>query len=189
MNAHADETYIYLVNKDNNIISLSDNWLSFAVENNGVERNTPDKVIDKSLWDFISGDETKHLYQIVLKEVRSRKQSVTLLFRCDSPSICRYLQLTVIPLEDDAVEFQSQILRTESREVVALLNNDVERSDKFIRICSVCKKIAVSETEWEETDVAINTLKIFENERVPQLTHGLCKCCFDEAMAEIKGMK
>ena len=182
------DIYIYRIDRSDQIMSLSDNWLSFAIENDGIERNAPDKVIGQSLWDYITGDETQHLYQIVLKKVRSRKQSIRLLFRCDSPDICRYLQLSVIPLEEDAIEFRSQILRTEPRETVELLKSNVKRSDKVIKICSTCKKIAVSETEWEETEAAINTLKVFEHEKAPQLTHGLCKYCYDIAMSEINSM-
>jgi hypothetical protein len=179
--------YIYRINKHDEIVSLSDNWLSFAVENDGVDKNSPANVIGKSLWDFISGFDTQFLYQVVLKEVRYSKKSVQLFFRCDSPDTLRYQQLSVIPFEDSGVVFRSELLRTESRETVTLLKSDVERSDTFVSICSGCKKIKVSDMKWEEPDIAINTLKIFEYEPVPQLSHGICKSCFDETMAKIRG--
>lgn len=176
---------IYRIDNRNRIVSLSGNWLSFAADNNGLEKNTPDKIVGVSVFDCITGHDTKQLYQIILGKVRSCNKSVKLLFRCDSPNLCRYLQLSIIPLEDSFVEFQSIILRTEPRETVELLKNDIGRSDDFIKICSVCKNIKVSDTEWEETEVAINTLRIFDTTRLPQLTHGLCLACFDAVMAEL----
>ena len=107
----------------------------------------------------------------------------TFEFRCDSPEKRRFLDLSIIPLKHNAVEFCSQVVRTESRKPVVLLKNDIERSDEFVRICSRCKKIAVSDTEWTEVESAIIKLNLFEKERMPQLTHRLCQSCYDKAMA------
>jgi len=178
------ETYTYRINADNTIASVSENWHSFAVENGGTESCNPGNLIGSPLWDFISGLETKHLYEIILKKARAHKQPVQLKFRCDSPDNCRYLQLSIIPLKDDTVEFQSKIIRSISREPIALLENDRERSDSFVKICSVCKKIAVSDSEWQETDMAINTLQLFDYEQLPELSHGLCQSCYNEAIAK-----
>jgi hypothetical protein len=178
------ETYTYRINVDNTIASVSENWHSFAVENGGTESCKPENVIGSPLWDFISGQETRHLYEIILKKARTHKQPVQLKFRCDSPDNCRYLQLSIIPLKDDTLEFQSKILRTISREPIVLLENNRECSDSFVKMCSVCKKIAVSDSEWEETDLAINSLQLFDYKQLPQISHGLCQSCFNEAIAE-----
>jgi hypothetical protein len=50
----------------------------------------------------------------------------------------------------------------------------------------MCKKIAVSDSEWQEIEIAMVTLNLFEKERLPQITHGLCPSCYDKAMTEFK---
>lgn len=180
------ELITYQIDKDYNIINLSDNWYAFAVENSGAEKNYPSNVIGFPLWNFITGIETKHLYQIMLKEVRDKYKQIRVFFRCDAPTIRRYLKLSIIPLEHGIIEFQSQTIKVESRYPIGLLDSRTKRSEEFIRICSMCKKIAISDCEWIEIEEAINTLRIFEQELVPQLTHGFCKCCFDLTMLEIK---
>ncbi len=51
------------------------------------------------------------------------------------------------------------------------------------------KKIAVSDNEWEEIEIAVQKLKIFERAIVPQLTHGLCKFCYQFALSEIERLR
>ena len=86
-------------------------------------------------------------------------------------------------MDDGAIEFRSRVLRTESREPVKLLNIDIERSEDLIKICSMCKKIAVSDKTWEEIESAVLFLNLFKKKQPPRLTHGLCPSCFDEVMA------
>jgi len=179
------ETIIYRIDNNNIIDWLSDNWQICSEENYGGNTCMPINVIGSPLFDFIHDIETLDLYKIILGRVRDRMRPSTFEFRCDSPEKRRFLDLSIIPLKHKAVEFCSQVVRTELRESVVLLKNDIERSDEFIRICSMCKKIAISDTEWTEIESAIIKLKLFEKERMPQLTHSLCQSCFNEAMARL----
>lgn len=187
-NDNLTSVFIYRIDQECNISSLSSNWLSFALDNEGGEKNVPAVVLGKPLWNFISGEETRHLYQIILKEVRSNNKSFQLPFRCDSPDMRRYLQLSVIPLEGGSIEFQSRILRTEPRENIRLLEKNIARSEDFLLMCSTCKRVKVADFLWEETDRAITVLKLFENERLPQITHGMCPVCFEAAIQELHSM-
>jgi hypothetical protein len=181
-------TYSYRIDKNDIIMSVSDNWQSFAIKNLCADTCSPARVVGSSLWIFISDRETRHLYEIILKRVRERRKPARLRFRCDAPNIRRFLELSVLPLKDEAVEFRSQIIRTETREPVSLLKNDIKRTEELICICSMCKKIAISNTAWVEIEDAINTLKLFDQERLPQLTHGLCPPCYNDALAVLKKM-
>lgn len=135
---------------------------------------------------FIHNQETRHLYRIIVQKVRKRRRFVRFPFRCDSPDEKRFLRLTVIPLTDDFLEFRSKILSTESRKPMTLLRCDIVRSDEFILICSMCKKIAVSDNKWLEVEEAIQLLKLFDKYPLPQLTHGICLSCYRVAMAELE---
>ena len=182
---HTNRKYTHRIDKSGLILSVSENWRSFSEENFGAETCFPENAVGSSLWEHIRDPETMHLYEIILQKVRRYQRQATFSFRCDSPEERRFLELSVIPMKDGTVEFESRIIRTELRKPVELLKPDIERSDNFIKICSMCKKIAISETQWEEAEIAIQKLKLFEKDVLPQFTHGVCRSCYDATMAEL----
>ena len=179
------ETYSHRIDQNDMIIGVSDNWQSFAQENSGARTCFPENIIGSSLWDHIRDLETKHLYEMILQKVRKYNQQVVFSFRCDSPEKRRFLKLSVIPMKDGSVDFISQTIKTELRKPVEMLRSDIERSDEAIRVCSMCKKIAISETEWKEIEFAVQELRLFEKDILPQFTHGICQSCYDTTMAEL----
>jgi hypothetical protein len=187
LESHASiEVCTYRIDGNGIIAQVGDSWRRFADENFGGPSCDPANVIGSSLLDIIHDTETRHLYETLFHWVRERGRPTTIPFRCDSPDRRRFLELEIVPLSNDAIEFRSRVIRTERREPVDLLNNKRECSDELVRICSMCKKIAVSETEWREVESAIAALKLFEKERMPRLSHGLCPTCFREAMKETR---
>lgn len=182
-------TYVYAIDHMDRIISLSSNWLSFAVLNSAEESCHPDRIINKPIWTFIDGKETAHLYEICIANVRLHKKTIVFPFRCDAPDLRRYLELEISSLPRNHIEFSSRIIREEPRDDLKLLQCDSPRSTDFITICSMCKKIKVFENVWIETEEAIATKRLFEMEVLPQITHGLCPNCFRTSMDEIERFK
>lgn len=113
MNQYENETYSHKVDAKGIIVSVSDNWQSFAEENLGGSTYLPENVIGTYLLDHIHEPETKHLYELILQKVRKYRRQATFSFRCDSPDKRRFLELSVIPLKDNSTEFKSQIIKTE----------------------------------------------------------------------------
>lgn len=182
---HPRETYVYRIDGGDLIVWVSENWQTFVVANDGAENTYAARVIGRSLWDFITGMETRHLYETVIQNVRKRQKTIRLLFRCDAPDERRFLRLTVVPQPDGFLEFQSQLLRTEHRDAVALLSRGTSRTDTIVTLCSMCKKIKITPDDWQEIECAINRLHLFETSTPPQISHGLCPACFQEMMTEI----
>jgi len=178
--------YSYRVDKNDIIVEVSENWRLFAAQNCGEPACFPENNVGSSLWNHIYDIETKHLYEIILQKVREHRCQAVLPFRCDSPEKRRFLKLTIIPNDDGSVDFKSEIIKEELREPVDLLRHGIKRSNEFVRICSMCKKIAVTDDEWEEVEIAVQKMKLFEMEVVPQLTHGLCHSCYQIALAELE---
>lgn len=179
--------FIYVIDKLDRIISVSDNWLSFAQENQAGEICHPDIIINKPIWEFIDGDETKELYRIILEAIRTTNKAVTLPFRCDSPEKRRYLELIITPIQQEHIEFSSNIIYEELRDNLEILELGIPRShERFIEMCSMCKKVKLSQNTWVEVEAAVLSLRLFERYRLPQISHGLCTECFMLAMAEIE---
>lgn len=180
------DTCFYTIDGENRIVSVSGNWLSFARENQGGESCHPDRVMNEPLWKFIDGNETRYLYELCIAKVRGQQQTMILPFRCDAPDRRRYLELQMTPRPQEEIEFASRILREEPRETVQLLQNDVARAETLIKMCSMCKKVEISKDVWLEVEDAIIEMGFFLKEKLPQITHGCCKPCYEVAMDEIK---
>jgi len=176
---------IYIIDNLDRIISVSDNWQLFAQENQAGESCHPDNIINKSLWDFIYGDETKQFYEIILKTIRTKNKTVKLPFRCDAPKKRRYLELIITPVQQGNIEFTSNTIHEESRDTVEMLELGIPRSDELIKMCSMCKKVKLSENTWVEVEGAVVSLKLFEKNKVPQISHGICTECLKLGMSEI----
>ena len=137
------------------------------------------------LWDFIQGRETRYLYEELFRRVRGGMPSRTIPFRCDSPDERRYLELLIETLQDEQIEITSEILRTERRNPVSLLNAGTSRSTDFVTICSMCKKMNVAPGQWVEIEEGLAQFRLFEAEKIPQLTHGLCHPCYQIAIGDL----
>ena len=178
-------TFVYTIDHDDRIVQVSDNWLAFAEENLAADSCHPEKIINRPIWHFIDGKESLHLYEVVLKKVRDRYARITFPFRCDSPDKRRYMQLHISPLRNNYVEFTSQILREEQRDSIEVLDVTIPRTDQFVKMCCMCKKVVVSENVWVEVEIAIAELQLFDHHKLPAITHGTCPECFDIMMAEV----
>jgi len=175
----------YRIDGDDRIVWVSDTWITFSQENGAAESCHPDAVLNRSIWDFIDGIETRYLYDIVLKKIRKTRNSARLPFRCDSPDKRRYLELRISAAGTDTVEFVSTVIREEVRDTVVLLEPGIPRSEKFIKMCSMCKKVEVAENSWQDIEAAIASLGLFEELNLPKISHGLCQECFTFGMAEV----
>jgi PAS fold len=171
--------FIYRVDAQNRLTDANAAWYDFAREN-GSHALDSESVIGCPLWDFISDQETRHLFQIVLAKVRQTGRPVTLSYRCDAPDLRRFMQLEIRPLAEAGVEFCSRIVRQESRPHVALLDDTAPRTDTFLNMCAWCKKVALPDESWVEVEQAVERLKLFEEPVLPQISHGICPACKSE---------
>ena len=181
----SEDVFVYRIDTADIIVSVSDNWHSFAYNNAWDGDLQPESVVGSRLWDFIQDIETRHLYKTILDRVRAGKSCRPIPFRCDSPAVRRFLELQFKALPDGQIEITSRIIRTEARNSVRLLDTDTPRSADILVICSMCKKIRVSPDQWAEIEEGLIQLRLFENDLMPSLSHGLCPVCFQVAMAEL----
>ena len=174
--------FTYRLDGNNRISYVSPEWLEFAIENGAHELVLPG-VLGKPLWPFIAGMETLHLYHVMLNKVRTASAVICFPFRCDAPQMRRYMELVARPWEASGIEFNSRVLREEPREPVPLLAPSAARSDRLIRMCGWCKRVATP--EWLEVEEAIPRLHLFEKDSMPQITHGMCEDCERQVTAAI----
>lgn len=102
MDGAMETEFIYRIDSRNHVVFVNEPWLRFAEANMQGPVST-DRFLNRSLFDFISGAETKHLYDILLQRIREGDFSVTLPFRCDSPALKRYMTMTISKQTDGEV--------------------------------------------------------------------------------------
>jgi hypothetical protein len=178
--------YRYVIDAEDRIIEVSENWLSFAQENQAGESCHPDRVINRPIWQFMDGFETKDLYRLVFSTVRGQGKAVTLPYRCDAPDRRRFLELDIVPVPREHLQFISRIIREELRESVELLRPDLPRSNELVKMCCLCKKVELPANDWVEVELAIVSLRLFEGDAPPRISHGYCPACHEVVMAQIQ---
>lgn len=180
-----EDVLVYRINSTDTIIGVSGNWHAYADGNAWTGHWRPDDVVGQKLWDFIKGPETRHLYRELFRQVRGGRRCRPIPFRCDSPTERRFLELFLETLPGEQIEITSRIVRIERRSPVRLLETDTPRSKNFITICSMCKKIKMSQEQWVEIEAGLAHLRLFEDVEMPKLTHGLCFRCHQAILREL----
>ena len=139
---------------------------------------TANNILNRSIWDFIHDVETKHIHEILLIKVRVENRKLKLPFRCDSPNLCRYIDMAISLLDDGIVQYCCQITKTEERYAVMLFSGEVKDKESMLRVCSWCKKIDTGNETWSDAEVAIKALNLFSSDYMPEITHTMCNECY-----------
>ncbi|MDW8326993.1 MAG: hypothetical protein RMK99_10535 [Anaerolineales bacterium] len=90
----------YWIDDHDQIVCISNNWPSFALTN-GAPDLMPEAVLQRPIWEFMAGDETREFFEILLERVRNHGLSARLPFRCDSPEAVRFMEMRLSPTYDD----------------------------------------------------------------------------------------
>lgn len=166
----------YHIDKERRISFVNDNWHSFAIEN-GAGELTRNAILDKPIYDFITDESCRHIYEMLIERCEKSKEMLVLSFRCDSPVKRRFMLMEIFPLKNESTGFKSCIIKEQNRDTVEFLDRNTKRSEEFMKICSWCKKVEVDERFWVEVEEAIEHLGLFGVSPLPQLTHGICPTC------------
>jgi hypothetical protein len=62
----------------------------------------------------------------------------------------------------------------------------VERdAEALVLMCAWCKRIAVPGSRWLEVEEALQELRLFDETRVPKISHGVCTDCKGQVMESL----
>ncbi|ARN74279.1 hypothetical protein [Oceanicoccus sagamiensis] len=172
--------YQYDINKDNIITSICQDFLRFAEQNDYLLKEA--RILNSPLFDFIEGDDTRYMNSVLINRVRETKIQLTVPFRCDSQDHRRYMEMSIIPLEDDGLRFKNFLVKSEKKQDIVLSNLDTHKSIDVISMCSWCNRFKVTNTQWEEADIAVRELGLFGDNDRKRITHGICQTCSELIM-------
>lgn len=178
-----DTHIIYRVNSKDEFIFFNKEWARFAIANDGAEL-LPEKILNRTLWEFITGDITAGLYKEIIRRVRMGHVA-HFNFRCDSPGFRRFMEMTITLQNGDEVQFETILINEEEREPQELLYKDAPRTNDLIRMCGWCNKFGVDEGVWMEIEDAVSALHLFERRSLPRITHGICDSCAETMRGQL----
>lgn len=168
-------SFVYRVDARGRLAAVNDSWVSFAGEN-GWPISRAD-VIGRPLMSFIADDHLRYLYGLLMTRLRNGHGPIRFRYRCDAPDCRRLMEMTM--LHDTAqqeIEFQSRVLDIERRTAQELLRPDHPVDERWVDLCSCCKRIAVGQ-DWVEVEDAVMRLRLFDCDRLPRTRHCVCPEC------------
>jgi hypothetical protein len=80
------------------------------------------------------------------------------------------------PAGGSGVDLESVVGGVEARPIQRTWDRRATRTSAHVRACAWCKRIRVG-SKWMEVEDALEPLKIFDMEQLPQITHGICRAC------------
>ncbi len=169
------EDIIYHVDPDGLITFVNSRWDAFALANASPSVLST-AVVGRPIASFISGSETRHLFEILTRHVLKAERAVTVPFRCDAPAERRHMQLICAPDPLGGVIYRSHLMAAEARASIRLLVPDASRNNTLLRVCSWCNRGRL-EDRWAEIEEVIRAYDLFDAPLLPEITHGLCSDC------------
>jgi hypothetical protein len=177
MVAAAQRTFDYQLDPQDTIEWVSEDWLAFARENGaaGLELKA---VLGKQLWEFIADEPTRQLYRNVFTMVRATDQPKVVPFRCDSPTLRRFMRLEVRHRPSCGLDLKSILVRAEPCERQGLLDANTRLSNDRVTMCSCCKFLLIEPLGWLSLAEANRLQQLDREGKRPQVRYDVCPSCW-----------
>lgn len=167
----------YTIDVADIIVAVSGKWDDFARNNKG-EEILSSKIIGKKLDQFIHGDETLMFVRTMIMSVRIKKKAIHRAYRCDSPDLKRYMEMTLLPHGKGVVEVIHRELRNEPvvhKVRVVAASRSIGQAP--IKRCSVCNRVRIQD-DWSEIDEAVEARRLPSGDVLAlKVVYGVCPDC------------
>ena len=177
----------YTLDATDTIVAVGGKWNEFALQNDGPDI-VSEKVIGKKLDQFVHGDETLMFVRTMIMSARVLKRPVVRPYRCDSPSVKRFMEMKVEPKDLGAVDVMHRELRSEpSKNTVRVAGAPMGAVGVFIKRCSICNQVHAKDV-WSELDdaIAAERLTLPESQAL-RVVYGVCPSCLSSMAARTTG--
>jgi hypothetical protein len=164
---------IYEIDGEDRIVFCNDEWDVFALANGSGDILFED-VQGNVLWDYVADPSTADLYRRLVADARNGR-TVTFSLRCDSPELFRLLEMKITMTDGDRVRFATEVksVRPRSSENI----NAAEGTEPLL-ICSWCSRVNIDNKIWQDVELAVRQMGIFERSHPPAVSHGICPDCY-----------
>ncbi|MFH1059913.1 MAG: PAS domain-containing protein [Pseudomonadota bacterium] len=184
--------YTHRIDADGRIVAVDAAWIAFA-QRNWRPDFKPALVLGRPLEDFIDGLDTQAVHRLAAARVRVRGRGFTLPFRCDSPDLRRFMEMTITPLADGGLEYSCLLLREEVRAPVPFRPCGPCAVERKLKACSICLRLerpawgllrgqkpapaGDAAGTWLEAEQVLPLVAALEEGYFPPLTYAVCPDC------------
>jgi hypothetical protein len=169
---------VYIIDAADRVIHLDEDWVKCAGEI-GREDLAPGRILGRSIWSFLQGIETVHLYRLLVRRARRGVHiEFRLVVKADGETQLRRMKMQAIGGGESIVFESSPIEAAELESTPLLSSGDTEAPGALLIVCSWCDRLKLPDETWVEVEQAVSRLGLFERETLPKLTHGVCEDCF-----------
>lgn len=171
----------YRLDRKDTIVDVGGAWDRFANENDG-QSLTAERIRGQSLFAHIVGTATREFVWTLLDAARKLQQPVTRCYRCDSPTLKRYMEMTIEPDPRGLLLVRHRLLSTEPLQrpiVFKVAASGTARRALIVR-CSSCNRVR-AEGAWLEPEAALSKGQVPTDQGVARVAYGVCSDCTNVA--------
>lgn len=169
------EIVSYWLNSDNRIVRVSKLWNQFALANEGSKELLSPEIQGCSVFEFISGDQTRMYLETLLQHARFLNNAIGRPYRCDSPTLKRYMFMSIRPATKSLVQLDHVLLKTEPQHQQILYRQAPTPESGVVPRCSVCTRLLIKGNWLFPDDAAI--LGLLSQEKPLPVTYRICPSC------------
>lgn len=165
------DSLFFRLDKGDRITEIGGSWDRMAQENGG-DHLCGQSVLGYPLYDYISGDISKMFVRTVIDGVRVLRRARTVPYRCDSPGLRRYMEMSISFEPGGGLLLEHRQLRTESTGRRFDFQAGVQPLRQMVVRCSHCNGLKV-DGAWGEPE---SLLPADHSGKVPVI-YGVCPKC------------
>jgi hypothetical protein len=167
---------VYTIDAADRIVFVNAAWRQFNRHERTLGLSLPE-LVGRSLWDLMPGGQIRQLWEVLYERVRRVGAPLFVPMRVDTPSQRRLIDIELRPLADRTIQHVCDLVWTEMRAAVALLDPDYPRDERILRQCVWCKRVQVRIGAWEEIEDARRMLEIEAGATLPRIDTVACATC------------
>jgi hypothetical protein len=164
------------IDKNNIVTEIGGEWDEAAKAGHAQEALSKDKVIGKEIEHYLGSDTTQMYYDAIFKLCRLKNETIVRDYRCDSPTHERYMRMTIIPLKNNAIEMQHELIKEipfKNDVNIEDMKNSKHMSYKYAKRCSICNRLLYPDSDVWHFPEELNQEKALN----VKVIHTVCPKC------------
>lgn len=173
-----EKPLFYRLDRTDRIVEVGGEWYRFAEENDGGDV-IAERIIGTPLFKHVSGEASRNYIWTAVDMVRKLVTPRRLSYRCDSPSLKRFMEMVIKPDASGGVVLEHYTVRVEPLRPKARFVAGSEAAPALLIRCSMCNRTR-HQGRWLEPDAAAAE-NLLPADKIHQVAYGVCKQCRQRA--------
>lgn len=170
-----DQKVSYWLDREDRIIQVNPLWDRFALANGGENRLLSSEIQGCRVFDFITGDQTRMYLEALLQHARFLNRSVSRSYRCDSPTMKRFMSMRLTPATEGLVQLDHTLLKSEPLYPPVIYHHEPDPKATALPRCSVCTRLLIKDN-WLTPEDAETLGFLIPGKPLP-VTYRICPTC------------